>query len=252
VPTLLKYADATPYLVQTRHNLVKHAPTHYQPQMIGEDWCRLVNYDPMDEIRVLAAALFRYNTNGYAHNLERVLAMNPDERHELAFSILGTAGKFDIPIRELEHSTFIFEVTLDQGAYFELKRHRMMTQTAQPLTTWLGFATPRAVVDSGMGELFSESMALAGQTFDRLAAFNPEVASYIVPNAFNRRVLLTFNFRSADHFIALRSAPNAHFSIRRIAHRMAEEMRKVSPLLGSFLRDSPGESWQQVGDKFFA
>lgn len=252
VPTLLKYADATPYLVQTRQALEHQAPGEYQPKIIGEDWCRMVNFDPQDELRAMAAALFRFNSDGYAHNYERVQGMSATERQKLAFSILGTAGKFDIPIRELEHSSFMFEVLLDQGAYFELKRHRMMTQTPQALTTWLGFATPRAMIEAGMGSVFSEAMALASETFDKLAAFNPDVAAYVVPNAFNRRVLLTFNFRSADHFVALRSAPNAHFSIRRIAHRIAEDIRRATPVLGSFLRESPGETWQQVEEKFFA
>ena len=35
------------------------------------------------------------------------------------------------------------------------------------------------------------------------------------------------NLRSLDHFIALRSAPNAHFSIRRIARRVAEQVRQA-------------------------
>ena len=43
------------------------------------------------------------------------------------------------------------------------------------------------------------------------------------------RVLLDFNLRSALHFVSLRSAPNAHFSMRRLAQREpGEELRVLA------------------------
>jgi thymidylate synthase ThyX len=89
------------------------------------------------------------------------------------------------------------------------------------------------------------------QAYAQLAAVFPEVASYVVPNAFNRRVLLSFNLRCADHFVNLRSAPNAHFSIRRIAQRMTEQIRQVAPLLGAHLRANPAETWQGIETQYF-
>ncbi len=86
----------------------------------------------------------------------------------------------------------------------------------------------------------------------KLAAFNPHVASYVVPNAFNRRVLLTFNLRSADHLINLRTAENAHYAIRRAAYRIAEQIQEVTPLLGNYLRITPGETWQSIEEKIFS
>jgi len=64
-------------------------------------------------------------------------------------------------------------------------------------------------------------------------------------------VLLGMNLRSADHFITLRSAPNAHFSVRRVAQRIAAEIQAVDPLLGTILRPTPGESWQQIEQTCF-
>jgi thymidylate synthase ThyX len=127
----------------------------------------------------------------------------------------------------------------------------MMTQTVQPLTTRLGYATPRAFLEAGLENNFRQAMHLASEAYEKLSRFNSEIASYVVPNAFNRRMLFTVNLRSADHLIALRSAPNAHFSIRRAAHRIAQEIRQVTPLLGGYLRESEGETWQDVESKFF-
>ncbi len=81
------------------------------------------------------------------------------------------------------------------------------------------------------------------QVYETLAKANPEAAAYILPNAFNRRVLLEMNLRSARHFIRLRSAPNAHFAIRRVAQRLADEAQARFPL---FMITSPPtvETWQ--------
>ncbi len=251
VPTLIKYADEVPYLLETRKALQRMAGEPAAIEAPEQDWCRLVSYDPQCEERLLASALFRFNNFGYAQNVELVRRLSQNERQRLAFTLLGAVSKFDIPLRELEHSAYTFELVLDQGAYFEFKRHRMMTQTPQPLTADLGYALPRAIADAGLENPFRQAMDLAREAYRTLAGFNPEVASYVVPNAFNRRVLFTLNLRSANHFISLRSAPNAHFSIRRVAHRLAEEIRKVTPCLGSYLRETENETWQDVTSRYF-
>ena len=140
---------------------------------------------------------------------------------------------------------------LDQGGYFELKRHRMMTQTAQTLTPHLGFAIPRRITAAGMEAAYCQAMQAAQRAYQQLADFNPQVASYVVPNGCNRRVLLGFNLRTADHFIALRAAPNAHFSMRRLALRVAEQIRAATPLLGRYLRVPGEETWQSVEQAHF-
>jgi thymidylate synthase ThyX len=94
-------------------------------------------------------------------------------------------------------------------------------------------------------------MQNAAQLYDQLLAISPQMAQYVVPNGFRRRVLAQFNLRSAYHFCQLRSAPNAHFSIRKIAERVAEEIRQVHPLLSAYM-DLPQETWQSVEDRYFS
>jgi thymidylate synthase ThyX len=159
--------------------------------------------------------------------------------------------KFDIPPRELEYSYFTFDVLMDQGAFFEIKRHRMMTQTAQSLTTLLGYAVPKCISLSGFEKEYHLAMKKADETYRFIAEYQPDVASYIVPNAYNRRVLLHANLRSLDHLISLRSAPNAHFSVRRIVHKLAEEIITVSPLTRYWLRETQDETWQDVEKNYF-
>jgi thymidylate synthase ThyX len=127
----------------------------------------------------------------------------------------------------------------------------MMTQTAQRLTTRLGHATPRLMAEAGFEAKYEAALAAAAEMYEKLRAFNPDVAQYIVPNACNRRVLARFNLREAYAFCQLRSAPNAHFSMRRIAQRVYEEIRRVHPRLAAYMHVG-SETSQGVEEQYFA
>jgi thymidylate synthase ThyX len=251
VPTLVKYAEAVPYLTGINMHLTA-AASKISDSNLGNDWCRLAFYDPNMDDHVLAAALYRFGNISYERALSYVQEISVRERNTMAELILGELGQFDNPIRELEYTAFSFDIILDQGAYFELKRHRMMTQTPQALTADLGFAIPRMFTLAGLKESYRSAMEAARSTYEALCKYDPFVASYIVPNGYNRRILLNMNLRTAFHLISLRSAPNAHFSMRRISQRAAEEIRKVSPLLASYIRVNPDETWQEIEGQYFS
>ena len=141
---------------------------------------------------------------------------------------------------------------MDQGAYAEFKRHRMMTQTPQSLTTRLGYSAPTRMKTARFEKEYHRAMRCAADVYERLAEWNPYVAAYIVPNGFNRRVLCTLNLREAYQFCQLRSATNAHYSIRRVALRMAEQIQLVHPLLARYMHLPKNESWQSVENEYFS
>lgn len=246
VPTLVKYAHALPY-----YQRVKSVFGQPAGQSAKGDWCRLVACDSQGEERVLAAALFRFGGQEFEQCLAKVQEMSLAEQKRLATVLLGDIERHTIPLRELEYTSYTFELTMDQGAYYELKRHRMMTQTAQPLTAGLGYALPRSVVEAGMQRTYCQAMEQARQVYQLIAQEAPDAAGYVVPNGFNRRVLVSLNLRSANHLLALRSATNAHFSIRRVAQRMAEILRECSPLFGALLHVNPEETCQEIEANYF-
>jgi len=251
-PTLVKYADSVPYLVETISEFSLTPPPFplSEGELIGEDWCTLITYDPDGEDKILAAVLFRFGEMSFAEALDYVRALQEMERGKLAESLLGRLGKFDVPLRELEYSSYVFDLVMDQGAYAEFKRHRMMSQTPQRLTTRLGYATPRLVTGAGFGSKYEAAMETAATTFEKLHAYNLNIAQYVVPNGFNRRVLAEFNLREAFAFCQLRSAANAHFSIRRVAQRVYEDLNRVHPLLTKFMKLND-ETWQGVEENYF-
>ncbi len=256
-PTLVKYAEAVPYLIETGEDFYHQNTLNLRPSPNGRgdgvrNWCQLIDYDPDGETKVLAAALYRFGDMTYTQALAKVCSAPEPERVKLAASLLGRMSRYDIPLRELEHTSYTFDLLLDQGAYAEFKRHRMMTQTPQALTARLGYALPRRVAEAGFEVPYRSAMEAAAEMYERLAAWNPHVAAYIVPNGFNRRVLFTMNLRAAYAFCQLRAAANAHFSIRRVALRVAGEIARVHPLLTKYMHLPKEESWQSIEEQYFA
>jgi thymidylate synthase ThyX len=257
-PTLVKYAEPVEYLVKTTEEFNRRdreergendKKISANSAFSAVEWCQLIDFDPDGETKILAAAIYRFGEMPFTAALDRVRAMTEVERGQLAESLLGWMDRHDTPLRELEHTTYTFDLVLDQGGYAEFKRHRMMTQTPQPLTARLGYEIPRRITEAGYEVRYRSAMDAAAAVYEKLSDWNPHVASYIVPNGFKRRVLFTMNLREAYAFCQLRAAANAHFSMRRVAQRVAEEIRRIHPLLAKYI-DLPGESWQEIEEQY--
>jgi thymidylate synthase ThyX len=247
VPTLLKYANEIPYL---EHVCADFSQLPLPQDKSDNSWCTLAHVDTLAIERILAAAVYREHNLNYTQAFEWVKDASPAQKTDLLGCLLN-ADSHTIPSRELETANFTFDLLVDQGAYFEIKRHRMMTQTPQYLTANLGYAVPKIIADAGLLGFYQSAMEEARNTYHELARFNPHVASYIVPNGFNRRVLMTVNLRSLIHFIQLRSAPNAHFSVRRAAQRMADEVTNHIPELCGLLARNAQETVDSIQENYF-
>lgn len=248
IPTLLKYASEIPYLRDVYNDFASINTTFNE---IETDWCSLEHFESDTIDRLLAASLYREKNIAYAQALQWVKTCSISKKNDLLYFISGDLDAHTIPVRELENANFTFDLIMDQGAYFEVKRHRMMMQTPQPLTTHLGFATPLAIREAGVLDAYVDAMKKAAETYIDLEAVNPALASYVVPNAYNRRLLITTNLRSLFHFIRLRSASNAHFAVRRVAQRIAEEITKGLPELAPYLGRNKAETSMDIEQAFF-
>jgi thymidylate synthase ThyX len=247
-PTLVKYADPLPHLESAYRDFNSRSATSEK----SRDWCQMVDHDQDGETRLLAAVLYRFGDMPYESALQKVRTATEAERTRMAEDLLGQLSRYDIPLRELEYASYTFDLVMDQGAYAEFKRHRMMTQTPQSLTTRLGYALPVQMKTARFEENYHRAMRSAADAYERLADWNPHVAAYVVPNGFNRRVLCTLNLREAYHFCQLRSAANAHYSIRRVALCMAEQIQIVHPLLAKYMHLPDDENWKSIEQDHFA
>jgi thymidylate synthase ThyX len=256
VPTLVKYAERSEYLAGAVRRIRDLGPrSRLLPPEVAPKNCQavtLMSYDPDAVTRVGAACLYRISGVEYARLLEHVRGLPAAEQAAIVHAALEERGDFDAPLRELEHTTLTFDCVMDQGAYFDVKRHRLMTSTPQALGINLGYAVPKAIVDAGFADRYRRAMEAAAAVYRTLAEQFPNEAAYIVPNAFNRRVLLTMNLRELFHFTQLRGGPSGHFAYRRIAMKMYEIARQIYPAFAPFMRCDTYPSATDIEREFFA
>jgi len=251
IPTLIKYADSNDYLIQIEGEITNQCSKMISRVNSDDGWCECADYDKDGEFQILAALFFRFSDLSFKEAYEHISQLPQPKLESIAESLLGKLGKHDIPVRELEYAHISFDLIIDQGVYFELKRHRMMAQTAKPFSPQLEYATPKIIREAGLFDNFKTAMEKARETFYTIHEIHPHAAAYILPNAYNRRVFLKMNLRTALHLIKLRSAPNAHFAIRRAAQRVAEEIRSKYPLFAPYFTIDTDETWQGLENDFF-
>ena len=128
-------------------------------------------------------------------------------------------------------------MTMDYGAYRDIQRHRMATQTTQALTPALGYEMPPEFERFGYAEPYGELMARAAETYERLyEAGLTQEAAYALPLATRIRALFTWNLREVTHFVELRSARQGHPSYRKIAQDVYHAVAAAHPLVARFMR----------------
>jgi len=256
VPTLVKYAEENPYLQDTPEAFrrASAALKVSEPAWEGppRGWIRLVDFNPDSEGRILAAAAVRFNGWGFSEALKHWRGAPAAEKRRALDALLAALGDHDIPLRELEYANYLFESEMDQGAYFEVKRHRMSSQTPAPLTCELGYLTPRWFEAAGFVNEYRSAMEKAADANAVLRnSAGSDAAAYVVPNGYLRRLVLGMNLREAFHFCRLRSAESAHAAARILALQSAEQIRAAHPLLGAYLRTEGDQSWEEIEREFF-
>jgi thymidylate synthase ThyX len=237
IPTLIKYADRSPYLTETRLAIEGLAARHLAGRRPEEAPAVSLIRHPQDaEDQLVAAILYGYAAHPLTQVQELVAGLSADEKREVIEEYLKRRGPHDQPLRALEHLTYTFDILMDFGAFRDVQRHRMVTQTPQELGPHHGYSTPSVIVPYGLAESYDEGMARARQAYEALAADFPREAAYVLPLAYRKRVLFTWNLREIHHFVQLRSAKQGHLSYRRIAQEVFHELERVQPLLARYIR----------------
>jgi len=235
IPTLVKYADQNKYITETNEEMYETVPQN-MPEVSQADVVTLVQYDKDAENRVIASILYKYSKNPYEQIHEKVLSMSEEEKRKVVNDYMKRMGNHDWPMRELEHTSYTFDILMDYGAFRDVQRHRICTQTNQDATTDHGYEIPEPLVDAGFKDRFVECMDKARNAFDEIRKEFPKEAQYVVPLAYRKRTLITWNLRALWHFIKLRSGKEGHESYRRIARLCYQEVRKVHPILAEYIR----------------
>ena len=250
-PTLIKYAAKVDYLERAsglqldlarRFGFPAEEPSDTVSGASGPE-VRLVHWDRKGEDKLVAALLYRHSNLSYDQVWERVRDLGPESRQAVIDECVAGLGPHDAPLREFEVVDYSFEFLLDYGAYREFKRHRMMSYLPQPLTVAHGYRIPPVVAQAGLGPEFEQAVRPAEAAYWKVREVSPLAAQYLVTHAHNRRVVSKFNLRECYHLFKMRTAEEAHFSIRE---PMIEAMRlavEVQPQLFRHLKLKDYPDW---------
>ena len=237
LPSLLKYADKSEYIETTEKQMPELSKIiNIENQNIEP--VTLVAPSENPENTILASILYKYKQQPLSAILEQVKSMSSEEKDKIFDNYLKHLGKFDAPLRELEHEQFIFDIIMDYGAFRDLQRHRICTQTNQLFTTNLGYDIPQDIKNAGCEEKYRYAMDKAKQLYEKIAEKYLLQAQYVLPLGYKKRFLLTMNMREIYHFVKIRTTPMAHESYRSIAYQIYQIMKNKYPLLTKYVECS--------------
>lgn len=235
VPTLVRFANKNPYLMETKSKLKELTDELPAREGLTEP-VAIVNYDKDAENKLVASLLYPYSTLSYKEIKEEVEKMSPEKKEEIMDESLKRRDKFDAPLRELEHIYYTFDILIDYGAFRDIQRHRICTQSNQDVTVAHGYDMPPEIREAGLEEKFKKAIENSVEAFNKIAEKFPEEAQYVVPLCFRKRVLVTWNLRELHYFISLRSGKKGHPSYRRIAQECWRKLNEIQPLLAKYIK----------------
>ena len=259
-PTLIKYAEANPYVMTSTQHQRKRSTLPSPPMGEGQSpppsscippgeregvavEVELVHYDAQAELKLAAALLYRFSSVPYTEVWRKVEGMDQERRRDVIAECLEGLGPHDSPVRELELVDYTFEFVMDYGAYREFKRHRMQSYIPQPLTVVHGYLIPPLLEQAGLKSKFEEAMDRANEAFWKVHDSFPPVAQYLVTHAHKRRVLSKMNLRECYHLFKLRTQPQAHFSIRGPTEKALRLAVETHPQLFKHLKLRKFPEW---------
>lgn len=222
LPSLLRHTEFNPYLHKSEtvlkdeyiHQVTKEKTEHNDVKLM------LAPSKEELSIHLTAAIVYKNSLLSYEEALDMVKKMNDDERINIFRKVTEGLGPHDMPPREFENIHFTWDVLVDYGAFRDIQRHRMMTQSEQMLTTFLGYEIPDDITGAGCEHDYRKAMEEVDKVFREMFEEYPYESQYIIPLGYRKRVLITTNLRQLHHLIRLRSKPHGHMSYRNIVQKM--------------------------------
>ncbi|MFZ0743439.1 MAG: FAD-dependent thymidylate synthase [Terracidiphilus sp.] len=246
-PTLVKYAEPSQYLIQTRIDLEQAAAELLRG--IAPAAAPLVDLvERTETLEVELASTLIYWRCGHPYRQVRdIVAALPEARiAEIIELGLRHRGRHDEALRAFHAGAALrFDILMDIGGFRDMHRHRRVTQIRQGFTGLHGYETPHDGDAAGLAEAgivpdYQAAVEAAQAASARIAAgAAPEAAQsalYLLPLATRIRCLFKMDFAEAQYISELRSGPAGHFSYRRIAWEMYLALQRQHPTLAKHIR----------------
>lgn len=241
-PTLVKYANANVYEIETRRDLKQAAAELMKDQAIREQTnaVELLDDDSLD-IELATTLLYGQCHYSYKQLREAVAGLSEGRRAEIIDIGMRHRGKHDELLRPFcAGQRFRFDVLMDVGGFRDMHRHRRCTQIEQGFTHLHGFDEPRELQSAGLHSRYRADMQRAADTAKTMAASGVHEAEasaqYLLPLAYRKRCLFNMDFAEVVYISELRTTEAGHQSYREVAYGMYDAVRKKYPAMAKYFR----------------
>src|SRR5271157_4443742 len=240
-PTLMKYAEPSPYEIETRRELTA-ASTELLGALAIEPapLVDLLDDDPL-EVDLAATLLYQHSHHSYRQIRAVVEALPESQRREVIELGLRHRGRYDEVSRPFcagQH--FRFDILMDIGGFRDMHRHRRCVQIVQGYTAAHGYDMPPEIHAAGLTIRYDSVMDTARAAVGKLASRGvdeaEEQSQYVIPLAFRKRTLFKMDLSEAIYISELRTGAAGHFSYRNVAYAMYEAVAQRYPALAKYFR----------------
>jgi thymidylate synthase ThyX len=246
-PTLVKYAEANPYQIESRLEMTQAVKelmngAEIYPAPIVD----LLDDDEDLEVELATSLLYACCHYSYRQLRGAVAALSETRRNELLK--LGSAhrGRHDELLRAFRSGHgFRFDILMDIGAFRDMHRHRRCVQLIQEFSDLHGYDEPicpgqPTLAEAGLEDAYKTSMASAFAAYRSLRdSGEPEAAQsaqYLLPLGTRCRAMFKMDFAEALYIAELRSGIAGHFSYRLVAWKMYQAIATRHPALAGLFR----------------
>ena len=234
-PTLAKYVDPDSHLIESQKELALWASQNL-PARLGVEHGDVDLLKPTDTPADIVATLLYPVTNWpYRELYNWARSVSAALREEVIGVALRTRTREEL-LRGFRGGLYCYDMVMDIGAYRDMHRHRRCQQYRQSYDGALGYETPDAIGEAGLTSAYDSAMSAAWTAMKNLPQ---PAAQYLMPFGARSRFLFKMDFAEAEYISKLRSGVKGHFSYRKVAWRMKEEMEKVEPELGKLIQATP-------------
>ena len=240
-PTLMKYAEPSPYETESRRELRAAAAELLDSAAIEPaPLVVLLDEEPL-EVELATTLLYQYSHHPYRQIRDVVSGMTEQLRREIIDLGLRHRGRHDEVARAFcAGQQFRFDILMDIGGFRDMHRHRRCVQVLQDYTTRHGYDMPEEIEAAGLARRYESTMQRARDTVAQLVARNApeaeEQSQYVIPLAFRKRTLFKMDLSEALYISELRTGAAGHFSSRNVAFAMYEAVAQRYPALARYFR----------------
>jgi thymidylate synthase ThyX len=239
-PTLVKYADPSPYAVETRCELRQAASELMRGAAV--DTAATVELLEDDRLEIELATTLLYEHCHYSYRQIRSAVEAGGERlwNEIIDLGMRHRGRHDELLRAYcSGQRFRFDILMDIGGFRDMHRHRRCIQVGQGFTVEHGYDVPDEVESAGERhdyEALMQRIANVVQDLSGRGEEGAENAQYAIPLGFRKRTLFKMDFAEVAYISELRTGAAGHISYRRVAYAMYEAVAKRYPSLAKYFR----------------